>query len=110
MNAPSIFVCRIDGTQVGEFSEREFQAKLGKGEFPADDYYYWYEGMPDWRPLSQYRSLARTQRISLAPPMQRTMKIERASSDASAEAEVKTKPITSRFFDRLRRKKVQRPS
>ena len=101
-----IFVCRIDGTQLGEFSEREFNARIKKGEFGPDDHFYWCEGMPDWRPVSEYRTLARTQRISVRPPMERTIKIERATDADSADSKAGTKPIGSRLLDRLRRKKL----
>ena len=91
-------VCASDGERIGEFEENDFREKLfGKG-FPADSY-YWHEGMEDWRPVIDYRSLAKTQRISFAPPMRRTVKI-----DMEQEAAVKPEKSESslrRFWRRL---------
>ena len=70
-----IHVCASDGERIGEFEENDFRDKLFGGHFPADSY-YWHEGMEDWRPVAEYRSLAKTQRISFAPPLRRTVKIE----------------------------------
>lgn len=69
------FACRSDGSSLGEFSEEEFQAKTIAGELRPEDY-YWHEGMTDWKPVAQFRVLARTQRISVMPPMRSTMKID----------------------------------
>jgi hypothetical protein len=69
-----IHVCASDGTDVGQFEENDFRDNLFAGRFPADSF-YWHEGMEDWRPAAEYRSLAKTQRISFTPPMVRTVKI-----------------------------------
>lgn len=100
-----IFVCRIDGTQLGEFTETEFQTKISRGEFAADDH-YWREGMPDWRPVSQYRLLAKTQRITFTPPTKRTMKLEPTSMTVSEQAQKNEKPLLARLLDRLRGRKL----
>jgi hypothetical protein len=47
---------------VGQFLEADFRDKIFAGELTSDQF-YWYEGMQDWKPISQYRALARTQRI-----------------------------------------------
>jgi hypothetical protein len=70
----TIHVCASDGQRIGEFEENDFRDNLFAGCFPADSY-YWHEGMEDWRPVADYRSLAKTQRISFAPPVRRTVKI-----------------------------------
>ena len=70
-----VHVCASDGERIGEFEENDFRDNLFGRRYPADSY-YWHEGMEDWRPVADYRSLAKTQRISFAPPMKRTVKIE----------------------------------
>jgi GYF domain 2 len=69
-----IHVCASDGERIGELEENDFRDNLFAGRFPADGY-YWHDGMEDWRPVAEYRSLAKTQRISFTPPMNRTVKI-----------------------------------
>jgi GYF domain 2 len=61
-----VHVCHNDGAPVGEFQEADFRDKIFAGEL-GSDYFYWYEGMEDWKPISDYRALARTQRIEIAP-------------------------------------------
>jgi len=96
------FVCRIDGTEIGQFEEAEFRDKVFSRQIKAQDY-YWHEGMADWRPVSDYRALAKTQRISFAPPMRPTIKIEPPQVTSSSQG---TKPenVVSRFWNRIRRK------
>jgi GYF domain 2 len=95
--------CRADGTKLGEFGEPDFQAKVFAGELtPAD--YYWHEGMPDWKPISEYRLLAKTQKISFAPPMRATVKID-MDHTASSQQPARKSNLVSRFLDRLRRRK-----
>ena len=96
----TFFVCRIDGTQVGEFGEEEFRDKVFARQISAADY-YWHEGMADWRPVSEYRALAKTQRISFAPPIRPTIKIDMDKPLPSPPP----KNTVGRFLDRLRRKK-----
>ena len=98
-----VFVCHIDGTQVGEFPEPEFHKKVMAGEFGADDH-YWHEGMSDWRPISDYRPLAKTQRISFAPPPRPTVQIKTASAEGMQNA-AKRKLSLGHLLDRLRRRK-----
>jgi hypothetical protein len=51
---------------VGQFQEADFRDKIFAGELTSDQY-YWYEGMEDWKPIADYRALARTQRITFDP-------------------------------------------
>ena len=62
-----IFHVAREGEVVGEFSESTFQEKIFAGEILPGDY-YWTEGLPDWRLVSQYRILAKTVRMSAEPP------------------------------------------
>jgi hypothetical protein len=96
----TFFVCRIDGSQLGEFTESEFQAKVSAHELTAEDY-YWHDGMPDWRPISDYRLLAKTQRISFVPPMRTTVKI---STVPPPEPKPRPKGLT-KLLERIRIKK-----
>jgi hypothetical protein len=64
-------VCASDGQRIGEFEEQDFRDTLFAGRFPQDSH-YWHEGMEDWRPIADYNALAKTQRISFAPPVRRT--------------------------------------
>jgi len=59
-----VHVCHNDGAPIGEFLEADFRDKIFAGEI-ASDCFYWYEGMIEWKPVSQYRALARTQRIEI---------------------------------------------
>jgi hypothetical protein len=99
----TFFVCRIDGTKVGEFNEAEFRDKVFARKITSSDY-YWHEGMADWRPISEYRALAKTQRISFAPPMRPTVKIDTHKVASQQQSAGKSNPI-SRFLDRIRLKK-----
>jgi hypothetical protein len=96
----TFFVCRVDGTQVGEFQEDEFRDKVFARQIKADDY-YWHEGMADWRPVSEYRALAKTQRISFAPPIRPTVKIDMSKVPTAAPKPKPSNPI-SRFLGRIR--------
>jgi hypothetical protein len=69
-----VHVCHSDGQGIGEFQEEEFRESIFAGRFPADSY-YWHEGMEDWHPIADYKALAKTQRISFAPPVTRTVRI-----------------------------------
>ena len=90
-------VCRVDGSSLGEFSEEEFNRKVLAGELKED--FYWREGMNDWRAVSQYPVLAKTQRISFAPPPPRTtVKID---MNIPAPPE-KKKGAMSRLLNRIR--------
>jgi GYF domain 2 len=80
-------VCHIDGTSLGEFDEEEFNRKVLAGELKED--FYWHEGMADWKPVAQYRILAKTQRISFTPPPRTTVKIDMNVAPTSPE---KSKP------------------
>jgi GYF domain 2 len=97
------FACRIDGTKLGEFEEPDFQAKVSAGQLKSDDY-YWHEGMADWRPISDYRLLAKTQRISFTPPPRSTMKIDMDAAEKSAGRESQSRPpnLMSRLRERFR--------
>jgi hypothetical protein len=98
----TFFVNRIDGTRIGEFNEAEFRDKVFARKIAANDY-YWHEGMADWRPISEYRALAKTQRISFAPPIRPTVRIDTRHT-VSEQPVKKSNPI-SRFLNRIRRKK-----
>jgi hypothetical protein len=101
----TIHVCGSDGQLIGEFEEEDFRENIFASRFPAD-VFYWHEGMADWRAIAEYRALAKTQRISFAPPMRRTIRID---MDAAAESNPKTpaKPegAFGRFWKRLTRTK-----
>jgi hypothetical protein len=98
----TIHVCGSDGQRIAEFEEQEFRDNLSEGRF-AKDSYYWQEGMEDWRPVAEYRALAKTQRISFAPPMARTVRI---NIDAKPSSE-SSKPGGSlaRWWQRLTSRK-----
>jgi hypothetical protein len=98
-------VCAVDGTKLGEFSEAEFQQKISSGELRTENY-YWHEGMVDWKPISEYRLLAKTQRISFHPPTRPTVKIdmEAFAPHPQTHGRKGQNPIT-RFLDRIRGKK-----
>jgi GYF domain 2 len=85
-----IHVCASDGQQIGEFGEEDFRENLFANRFAADAF-YWHEGMADWAPISNYRALAKTQRISFAPPMRRTVRID-MDSVADNKGPVQTRP------------------
>ena len=95
----TVFVNRIDGTRLGEFEEEEFREKVFARQIKPEDY-YWHEGMADWRPVSDYRALAKTQRISFDPPARKTVKIEMGPA-----APMKSSNVISRFIDRIRGRK-----
>ena len=97
-----IHVCGSDGQSVGEFEEADFRDKLFAGAILADSY-YWHEGMEDWRPISEYRALAKTQRISFAPPMARTIKIDpnSASQPTIHPQPAKPKGSVARLWQRM---------
>jgi len=44
------FVCRIDGTPLGEFEETELLEKVFSRKITSNDYDR-HEGMADWRPV-----------------------------------------------------------
>lgn len=99
----TFFVCRIDGTQIGEFDEAQFREKVFGRQIASDDY-YWHEGMAEWRPVAEYRALAKTQRISFTPPPRPTVKIEVDQVPASSQRSPKRANPISRFLERIRRK------
>lgn len=93
----TFFVNRIDGTRIGEFNEAEFREKVFARKIAANDY-YWHDGMADWRPVSEYRALAKTQRISFAPPPRPTIKID---MEAAAKSDMKSRARPQNFISRL---------
>jgi hypothetical protein len=93
----TIHVCASDGEAIGEFAETDFRESLFAGRFPADSY-YWYEGLADWQPIAEYRALAKTQRISFAPPRVRTVKI---NMEPVAEPRKGPQNPVGRFWRRL---------
>lgn len=60
----NVHVCYNDGAALGEFMEADFRDKIFAGEITSDCF-YWYEGMEDWKPVAEYRALAKTQRITI---------------------------------------------
>jgi hypothetical protein len=80
-----IHVCAGDGQSIGEFEENDFRDNFLAGRFPADSH-YWHEGMEDWGPVTSYRALAKTQRISFAAPRPRTVKID---MDAVSKSDIR---------------------
>lgn len=92
-------VCRADGSSLGEFSEEEFNRKVLGGELKED--FFWHEGMNDWKAVAEYKILAKTQRISFAPPPRATVKIDMNIAPAPEE---KKKSAMSKLLDRIRRK------
>ena len=56
-------VCRADGVVIGKFEEADFRHKIERGELPAGQYSYWHEGMPDWKPISEYKPPGRVTTI-----------------------------------------------
>jgi hypothetical protein len=89
-------VCRVDGSSLGELSEDEFNRRVLAGELKED--FFWHEGMADWKPVADYKILAKTQRISFAPP-RTTVKID---MNIAPPEKTKEKPRWRRFFNRDR--------
>jgi hypothetical protein len=87
---------------IGEFEEQDFIEASSCGRLPSDCY-YWQEGMEDWKPIAEYRALAKTQRISFVPPMKRTVRIDmNALGEADAKLQpAKTENVLARFWKRL---------
>lgn len=92
-----VHVCQSDGQSIGEFQEEEFREIIFAGRFPPDGY-YWHEGMEDWHPIADYRALAKTQRISFAPPLSRTVRIN--IENISSEPPKREGSVT-RFWKRI---------
>jgi len=98
-----VHVCDSDGQAIGEYEERDFRENVFAGRLPADSH-YWHEGMEDWRPIADYRALAKTQRISFAPPVRRTIKIQMEPSMADPSGPP-SKGSLGRWWRRLTGKK-----
>jgi hypothetical protein len=96
----TIHVCASDGQPIGEFAEQDFRERSFAGQFPPDSY-YWHEGMEDWGPIADYRALAKTQRISFAPPRARTVRINMDKTDGTAPSVAKPESSLSRLWRRL---------
>jgi uncharacterized protein DUF4339 len=97
----TIHVCGSDGQPVGEFEEADFRDKIFANALLPDSY-YWHDGMEDWRPISQYRALAKTQRMTFEPPPTRTIKIDMDAANASHQSS-KPPGFVARLWSRLRR-------
>ena len=54
--------CRADGASIGQFEEADFREKIVRGELHPG-HYYWCEGMPDWKPISEYRPPGKVTKI-----------------------------------------------
>ena len=83
---------------IGEFEEQAFLDALLAGQFRPDGY-YWHVGMADWKPITEYRALAKTQRISFAPPKPATVKIAMDAPPESRESKVES--LFGRLWQRL---------
>ena len=86
----TIHVCHSDGATVGEFSEPVFREKISSGELHSDDF-YWHEGMADWKPIKEYRTIAKTQKITIAPPPSRPFE----ASPVQTARPLAAKPVKS---------------
>jgi hypothetical protein len=104
--AVTIHVCGSDGQRIGEFGEAEFRDKIFASALHPESY-YWHEGMTDWKPISEYRALAKTQRISFAPPPRPTVRINVDVGDtAQAKADTsKGRSVIARFWQRITKKR-----
>jgi hypothetical protein len=102
----TVHVCGSDGQPIGQFEEADFRDKIFAGELLTDSY-YWHEGMTDWKPLSEYRALAKTQRISFTPPVRRTIRIatETAQTDHAKTESVAAHGSLARFWRRITSRK-----
>ena len=78
----TVHVCGSEGESIGQYEEQEFRNNLFAGRFPRESY-YWHEGMADWAPIASYKALAKTQKISFAPPMARTVKMNIETAPAA---------------------------
>jgi|ERR1041384_5025451 hypothetical protein len=72
-------VCRADGVVIGKFEEADFQKKIERGELPAGQYSYWHDGMPDWKPISEYKPPGRVTKILGGIPTREMMRAELAA-------------------------------
>jgi hypothetical protein len=88
----TIHVCHSDGATVGEFSESVFRDKISSGELRSEDF-YWHEGMADWKPIAEYRAIAKTQKIAIAPPPSRPF--EAGPIETARPIAVKSRKVTS---------------
>ena len=57
-----------DGEILGEFSQEAFRSLCTSGQILPTDH-YWSEGMTEWKTVDEYRSVAKTQRIMIAPEL-----------------------------------------
>ena len=91
----TIHVCHSDGATVGEFSESVFRDKISSGELRSEDF-YWHEGMVDWKPITEYRAIAKTQKIAIAPPPSRPFEAEPIKTARPVAVQsVKSRKVTS---------------
>lgn len=60
-----VYVSR-DGQEIGNWPEAEFRDLVFRSEILPTDHYF-IEGMPDWKPVSEYRAKPRTTLIAMAP-------------------------------------------
>ncbi|MFL6514129.1 MAG: DUF4339 domain-containing protein [Chthoniobacterales bacterium] len=95
----TVHVCASDGQRIGEFEEQDFRDALFAGRFPQDSH-YWHDGMEDWRPIADYKALAKTQRISFAPPVRRT-RTTRIMMDTPQSPPPKSGNAVGRLWRRL---------
>jgi hypothetical protein len=91
----TIHVCHSDGATVGEFSESVFRDKISSGELRSEDF-YWHEGIADWKPITEYRAIPKTQKIAIAPPPSRPFEAGPVkTAPPVAVQSVKSRKVTS---------------
>ncbi len=78
-----IFHVARDGSEVGQFSEKEFRDKIFAGEIQPDNH-YWTEGMDDWQLVSEYRSLPSRSGPPTLPPVPRVPEKKRRRTETPA--------------------------
>ena len=101
LSSMTFHACAVDGRKLGEFTEAEFRRKIASGDLSPQDY-YWHEGMADWKPISGYRVVSKTQRISFAPPLRPTVKIKVQTESQSAKIQKAVGRILNRIGDSMK--------
>src|ERR1700752_1644576 len=91
-------VCRADGVVIGKFDEADFQARIRHGEFPvrSGQYSYWYEGMTEWKPLSDYKPPGKITKI-LGEMEMRRQQLKSHSSPPPPSRQSVLQKLTSAF-------------
>jgi len=69
---PQQIYLAINGQRTGPFNSSEVDQRIKLNELDPRQYQFWYEGLPDWRPLSEYvamQSASPTTSLSPVPPI-----------------------------------------